>query len=284
MKFLFVVFQYLIPQHSLSRLAGKLAECEWPWLKNRLIKWFIAHYDVDMTEAEQNDYRQYPHFNAFFTRALRSDVRTIDNAADSIVSPADGSISEIGRIDRQTLLQAKNWYYRLDQLLADPASAERFRNGHFATIYLSPRDYHRVHMPVAGKLRSMTYVPGDLFSVNDTSASSISNLFARNERVVCLFDTAFGEMALILVGAVIVAGIETRWAGQVAPPNRRLQQTDYSQPSQPELAKGEEMGRFKLGSTAIVLFTEGQAEWLQALQHGDAVRLGEVIGQGQSGN
>ena len=280
MKFLFVLSQYLLPQHGLSRLGGLLAECEWPWLKNILISVFISYYRVDMSEAAEEDHRNYRSFNDFFTRSLRPGARPVVNSDHSIVSPADGSISEIGRIEDNCLLQAKGWQYRLETLLADQALADTFRNGDFATVYLAPRDYHRVHMPVAGTLKSMTYVPGDLFSVNNTSASSISNLFARNERLVCVFDTDMGPMALILVGAMIVAGIETVWAGQVAPPPRQLRTVTYGGEQAPiRLEKGEEMGRFKLGSTAIVLFAENRADWQEYLHHGSSLKMGEQIGK-----
>ena len=273
----FIILQYLLPQHLLSRLVGKLAECRLPWLKNLLIRRFIAQYNVDMSEAVDSTPEAYANFNAFFTRALKDDARPIDDA--HVVCPADGAISQLGEINRGRIFQAKGQDYSLQTLLGDDkALTAEFDGGSFATIYLSPRDYHRVHMPVDGTLRSMTYVPGKLFSVNTTTAENVRSLFARNERAICVFDTEFGPMAMILVGAMIVAGIETVWDGQVAPPPRQITTRNYPQDA-PSLKKGEEMGRFKLGSTVILLFGKDKIDWLDKFEALSPTRLGEALGE-----
>ncbi len=276
---LFIFFQHLVPQHLLSRCTGWLAELEHPaWLKNWVIARFIDHFDVDMSEAREPDHQRYANFNAFFTRALVDDARPIDDDAD-VVCPADGAISQLGTINYGRVFLAKCQDYSEVELLGgDPEWASRFAGGHFATIYLSPRDYHRVHMPVAGKLLATTYIPGDLFSVNTVTAQNVERLFSRNERLVCYFDTEFGPMAMILVGAMVVAGIETVWSGQVAPPPKTPLSQDYAQLPEPvALAKGEEMGRFKLGSTVILLFPEGAIDWDARYGAGSPTRLGEAL-------
>ncbi len=278
MKSLFVKLQYFLPQQWLSRLTGALAELRHPlWLKDWMISTFIRAFGVDMAEAEDRYPEAYPSFNAFFTRPLRSGARPLSEAA--VVCPADGSISQIGRIEESSLLQAKGRHYSTWSLLGgDEVRAAQFRNGHFATIYLSPRDYHRVHMPIDGELVATRYIPGKLFSVNGTTAAGVDRLFARNERLVCYFDTAAGPMAMVLVGAMVVAGIETVWEGQVAPPPRAMLQRDYRElPDPVRLAKGEEMGRFKLGSTVILLFPEDAVSWMPNYAAGTPTRLGEAL-------
>lgn len=273
----FIILQYLLPQHLLSRLVGKLAECRLPWLKNLLIRRFITQYKVDMSEAVESAPEAYANFNAFFTRALKDGARPIADAP--VVCPADGAISQLGEVNRGRIFQAKGQDYSLQTLLGDDkALTAEFDGGSFATIYLSPRDYHRVHMPVDGTLRSMTYVPGKLFSVNTTTAENVRSLFARNERAICVFDTEFGPMAMILVGAMIVAGIETVWDGQVAPPPRQLTTRSYPQEA-PTLKKGEEMGRFKLGSTVILLFGKDKIDWLDKFEALTPTRLGEALAE-----
>lgn len=279
MKTLFIMLQYLVPQHLLSRCTGFLAELRHPrWLKNLMIRAFIRVFGVDMKEARAPYPEAYPSFNAFFTRPLRAGARPLAEAA--ILCPADGRISQIGRIEESSLLQAKGRHYSSWALLGgDEARAAQFRNGHFATIYLSPKDYHRVHMPIDGELLATRYIPGKLFSVNGTTAAGVERLFARNERLVCYFDTAAGPMAMVLVGAMVVAGIETVWEGRVAPPPRAVQQRDYRElPAPVRLAKGEEMGRFMLGSTVILLFPEGRIEWSPAYAADSTTRLGEALG------
>ncbi|WP_373081110.1 archaetidylserine decarboxylase [Zhongshania sp.] len=280
MNIAFIILQYLLPQHLLSRLVGKLAETQIPWLKDLLISRFIAQYKVDMSEAADPDYRNYSNFNAFFTRALKPDARPIAPGPADIACPADGAISQLGQIIDGRIFQAKGQDYSLLQLLGgDREAAAQFSGGSFATVYLSPRDYHRVHMPLAGTLQSMTYIPGALFSVNTTTAENVQGLFARNERAVCLFETEAGPMAVILVGALIVAGIETVWDGQIAPPPSGIKTTDYRKGAREiYLEKGEEMGRFKLGSTAIVLFAKDRAQWADKFEATTPTRLGEVLG------
>ncbi len=281
MKLLFILLQYLTPQHLLSRLVGCLAASEIPWLKNTFIDLFRRRFDVDMSEALEEDPRAYPSFNAFFTRALKPDARPLDADPAALLCPADGFISQVGALGGDAILQAKGQYYSAQRLLGgDAALAAPFAGGHFATIYLSPRDYHRVHMPLAGRLVRTLYVPGDLFSVNQTTADNVPNLFARNERLVCLFETEAGPMAVVLVGAMIVAGIDTVWAGPVAPLGRRVIDTDFAAPPAPvELARGAELGRFRLGSTAIVLLPNGSVEWRADAVAGSAVRMGTTLGR-----
>lgn len=277
---LFIMMQYLLPQHLLSRLAGKLANCQWSAVKAPFIRWFIQRYKVDMTQALEPDPTAYASFNAFFTRALRADARPLQGDDSCVVSPADGVISQLGPVRDGLLLQAKGRRFSLRALLGgDKALAEEFDEGCFATIYLSPRDYHRVHMPLPGVLREMTYVPGKLFSVNQLTAERVDDLFARNERLVCIFDTDFGPMALILVGAMIVGSVDTVWAGQATPAPHGLRKTDYSQQRPAvQIARGGEMGRFKLGSTVIAVFAENRVELNAALAPGKAVNMGTTLG------
>lgn len=279
--FLFILSLYLMPQHLISRVVGRLANTQVSFIKNTFVRWFIGRYGVDMSQAIEPDYRRYATFNDFFTRALKEGARPLCEEAGAVLCPADGAINEIGRIEAGRLLQAKGRNYSLLTLLGgDEEDARLFEGGHFATVYLSPKDYHRVHMPLTGRLSKMVYVPGQLFSVNDTTAQHVPDLFARNERLVCLFDTDdAGPMAVILVGAVIVAGIETVWAGQIAPPPKTAQATDYRSPLAPvTLARGAEMGRFKLGSTAIVLFGPDAVQWEAHLGHCSAVSMGQKLG------
>lgn len=279
-KDLFVFSQYLLPQHWLSRAAGWLADSQVSWIKTPFISWFAKKYRVDMREAQQESLYAYPSFNAFFTRALKPDARPIDGSEKDIVSPADGAISQLGEIEDGRIFQAKGKDFSLIELLGgDSQRAKPFMGGEFATIYLSPKDYHRVHMPVTGRLKEMVYVPGKLFSVNQATAEGVPELFARNERVVCLFDTEFGPMAMVLVGAMIVASIETTWAGTVTPPMRRLKSWSYDDAALAPitLEKGEEMGRFKLGSTVILCFGQDAIDWEEALEAGSPVKMGEKI-------
>lgn len=277
---LFVWMQYLLPQHLISRVTGRLAETRIGWIKNYLISLFIKRFQVDMSEAEQPDPQAYAHFNAFFTRALKPGARPLAADPAQLLSPADGVISEMGPITEGRILQAKGQTYSLQRLLGgDLSRAQPYVGGSFATIYLSPKDYHRVHMPVQGKLLETLYVPGQLFSVNQTTADQVPNLFARNERLVCFFETPAGPMAMILVGAMIVAGIETVWDGQVAPPARRVTVKNFADPAPILLERGAEMGRFKLGSTVILLFGPQAVAWRDDLAAGSAVRMGEGVAQ-----
>lgn len=273
----FIALQKLLPQHLLSRTVGSLAASEQPWLKNLLIQRFARRYDIDMSLAANPDLTSYPSFNAFFTRPLRDGVRPIDMASGSIACPADGAISQLGRIDGDAVFQAKGQSFSLRQLIGVDSLAEPFAGGSFATVYLSPRDYHRVHMPLAGTLTDTVYVPGELFSVNAVTADHVPGLFARNERLVCLFDVTHQgrslRMAVVLVGAMIVAGIETVATGRMTP-NSVFEHRHH----QLRLTKGAELGRFYLGSTAIVVLPEGCADWLDTLKAGSPVRMGEKIG------
>ena len=279
MDTIFIFFQHIVPQHLLSRCTGFLAELRQPiWLKNWAIGLFMRHFGVNMNEAEEPDHERYANFNEFFTRPLKEGVRPIADA--DILCPADGAISQLGDIREGLCFQAKGKYFSTEELLAgDGARAARFAGGRFATIYLSPRDYHRVHMPVSGRLSATSYIPGKLFSVNGTTADNVDRLFARNERLVCYFETERGPMAMVLVGAMIVAGIETVWSGQVAPPPKHPLVTDYREPPAPvELDKGQEMGRFKLGSTVILLFPKDSMAWDEGYGADSPTRLGESLG------
>ena len=274
----FILLQKLVPQHGLSRVVGKLATSRFAPLKNRLIAKFIKHFRVNMNESLIEDYRQFEHFNAFFTRALKPDARPICQG-DKIACPADGNISAFGAIAADTLLQAKHHKYTLSALLGgNQTMAKTYLNGRFMTVYLSPKDYHRVHMPLDGVLQSTTYVPGTLFSVNQTTTESIPDLFARNERLICEFESPQGPLVLILVGAMIVAGIETVWGGTHAPFKPQPQLIYQANPEAVSLKKGDEMGRFKLGSTVIMLFPENRIDWNPDLSHGMLTKMGQPIG------
>jgi phosphatidylserine decarboxylase len=270
---LFSLIQYPLPHHLLSRLVGRLADCRLPWLKDALIRAFIRQFRVDMREALDPDPSNYPSFNAFFTRPLKDTARPI---GEGLVSPADGTLSQFGRLEHGRLIQAKGHDFSATDLLGgDPEAAQRYQDGSFATVYLSPSDYHRVHMPLAGTLREMVYVPGRLFSVNAATTHHVPNLFARNERLVCHFDTEHGPMALVLVGAMIVAAIETVWAGQITPlPRGGVQRIRFDTPV--HLEKGAEMGRFKLGSTVVMAFAEPMD--FDALTPEQKVQMGERLG------
>jgi phosphatidylserine decarboxylase len=273
---LFVWLQHVLPQHALSRLILRATRVRSPWFKNRLVRGFVNLYPVDMTEALQADPSSFATFNEFFTRALKPGARSIDPDPNSIACPADGAISEAGSIEGDQLLQAKGRRYTLGELLASQPWAKSFEGGSFATIYLAPFNYHRVHMPLRAQLRSTVYVPGRLFSVNAITARYVPRLFARNERVLTLFDTAFGQLALVLVGALNVGSIATVWAGDITPAKRR-QVTEL--PSPPLwLDKGEELGRFNMGSTVILLFQRGHARLNPQLRAGTIVRLGQSLG------
>jgi len=275
----FITLQELLPQQQLKRLVGKIAASEKPWLKQLFIDRFIKAYGVNMEEALQSDPKAYRSFNEFFTRPLKPGVRPLATAADAVLCPADGVISAIGNIDDDSLIQAKRKRYSATALLGgDAARAALFRDGTFATVYLSPKDYHRVHSPLLGTLREMIYVPGKLYSVNQTTADHIDNLFAINERVVCIFDTQHGPMAVVLVGAMIVAAVETVWAGRVAPGFTAVTTQHYEQ-GEVVIAKGGEVGRFLLGSTAIMLFGAGMVEWQMDLSNGPGVQMGQQVGR-----
>ena len=275
-------YQDYLPQHLLSGLMYKLSRYTWAPLKNILIKSFIRTFGVDMTIAEQPDPSKYPHFNAFFTRALKQEARPIDSSADAIVSPVDGVVSQIGHITDGKLIQAKGKTFTLTALLAgDNKLADKFVDGHFITLYLSPRDYHRIHMPLAGNLQSMIYVPGKLYSVSPAMTEAVDNLFARNERVINIFDSDIGFMALIMVGAIFVGSMETVWAGEITPATNRSTTTKHYQDnnSLTQISKGEEAGRFNMGSSVILLFEKDKLQWINDLKPDHPVTLGEKIAE-----
>ncbi|WP_163370726.1 archaetidylserine decarboxylase [Endozoicomonas acroporae] len=278
---LFAAIQYVLPHHLISRVVYYFVECQITWFKNGLIRWAIDHYHVNMSEAKREGAEEYRHFNDFFTRSLKDGARPLPEDPEMIVSPADGVISQIGDIKNGRIFQAKGHDYSLVELLGgDLELGQEFMGGKFATIYLSPKDYHRVHIPAAGSLHKMVHVPGRLFSVNQGTVENIPNLFARNERVVSIFDTEYGPMAVIMVGAINVASIETVWAGLVTPQRGQVATTTYGEASQSvELSRGDELGRFKLGSTAIVLFGKNQIEWLENWQPGLSIKMGEALAQ-----
>lgn len=270
-----VYLQYLLPQHVLTHLLGLLANCQQPWLKNTFIYWFQQRYQIQLNEAISQDYRAYPTFNAFFTRQLQPHLRPIAPSANSITSPADGTISQIGPIHQQSLIQAKGFDFSLSTLLAgDKEACAPFVNGQFTTIYLSPRDYHRVHMPIAGTLIKSIFIPGRLFSVNAATAATIPNLYARNERLVCLFETAMGKVAVIFVGAMIVGSIKPAWLPQPIK-STTIAQEIHSPPK--PFQKGEELGLFQLGSTVILLFEAEKIDWHPLLAANSSLKFGQEI-------
>ncbi|MBO8135508.1 archaetidylserine decarboxylase [Dickeya fangzhongdai] len=278
-----IALQHLLPKVWLTQLAGWGADRQAGMLTKLVIDLFARIYKVNMQEAQQPDTASYRSFNDFFVRPLKPGIRPVDPLPNRLVLPADGTISQLGTIDDDRILQAKQHDYTLEALLAgNYIIADLFRDGLFVTTYLSPRDYHRVHMPCDGILRDMIYVPGDLFSVNPLTAANVPNLFARNERVICLFDTPFGPMVQILVGATIVGSIETVWAGVVTPPREGIIKR-WAYPMEGEdaviLEKGDEMGRFKLGSTVINLFAKDRVQLMPGLASQSATRMGEAMAE-----
>jgi phosphatidylserine decarboxylase len=275
--------QYPVPHHLVSRLVGVATQQNRPWVRDPLIHWFIRRYGVDLSEAHEPTPEAYPDFQSFFTRALRPGARPLCPGDEAVACPADGRLSQLGDLDDGTSLRAKGAHFDLADLLGgSPQRAAPFRGGSYATVYLSPRDYHRVHMPVDGVLREMVHIPGRAFSVNPATTAHVPGLFARNERVVARFDTANGPMALVLVGAMLVASIATVWAGTITPPRgRRVRQWTYPEGNGEAitLAQGEEMGRFNLGSTVIALFGPDQTTWAADVAEGQAVQMGQCMGR-----
>ena len=274
-----VAFQYIMPQLYLTQLAGWFAQQKWGAVTHFVIKAFAKKYNVDMSEAKKENFSDYESFNQFFIRELKDDARKINENPTALCLPADGRVSQIGHIDDERLLQAKGHFFSLSDLLAgDEELVHTFKNGEFATIYLSPRDYHRVHIPCDATLRKMIYVPGDLFSVNPFLAEHVPNLFARNERVICVFDTAFGPMVQILVGATITASMSTVWAGVINPPRTgEIKVWTYQGDNAIKLTKGQEMGAFQLGSTVINLFPANSVTLAEHLEVDVPVRMGEIL-------
>jgi len=274
-----ITLQYAMPKHAISRLVGKLAAAKMGWLTTKLIEMFIKNYGINMNEAKLKKASDFETFNDFFTRELEEGARTIDQDSSSLCYPVDGAISQQGDIVEGKLIQAKGFDYSLTSLLGgDARTAAPFQQGKFSCIYLSPKDYHRIHMPMAATLREMIYVPGELFSVNPLTANNVPDLFARNERVVTIFDTEHGSFAMVLVGATIVASIETTWAGTITPPaGKDIFRWQYPAKGVDAITfnKGDEMGRFKLGSTVVSTFSPNMIEFNPNAGPETVTRLGE---------
>ena len=276
---LFCKLQTILPQHLLSRIAGYLSNCEQTSIKNWLIRHIMQRYQIDLSYALETDPMQYKSFNAFFTRALAPDARPFTIADDTVLSPADGCLTQYGAYTADQLIQAKGHHFSAIELLgAEFDDLDTFRQGNFATVYLSPRDYHRVHLPMAGTLRAMTHIPGRLFSVNQATSLHIPNLFARNERVACFFETAAGPMAVVFVGAMLVASIVTQWHGVVTPSDQQhIQHWDYFSSEQQHFEQGAEIGHFRFGSTVIVLWPQ-HTDFNPKFKAGDAIQMGQCLG------
>jgi phosphatidylserine decarboxylase len=276
-KRLGTLIQYITPQHLLTWLAGWLSTRRWAWLKNWEISYFINRYNVDLSAALNSNPLEYPDFNSFFTRHLKPGLRPIVQEPNEVACPADGCVSQMGRIESDRLFQAKGFHFTLSDLLGGNAPlADEFRDGQFSTIYLSPKDYHRVHMPYTGTLRETIFIPGQLFSVNQQTAAEVPNLFARNERLVCIFDTDVGPMAVIFVGAMLVGSICTTWG--TTPSKKISRQTFLSTgPGMIRIERGEELGYFKMGSTVITLFSKEKIEWAAALTENSSTQVGQLF-------
>ena len=273
------IIQYLLPKQLLTSLFGWLAKKQLGKVSTWIIQGFMKLYKIDLSEAKLENAEDYKTFNDFFARKLKEDARPIDSAVNSIVMPADGTISQFGTIQDNLLLQAKGHYYSLESLLACHSDMIKFfKNGSYATTYLSPKNYHRFHMPCDGVLREMIYVPGSLFSVSQATTECIPNIFARNERVICLFETDFGPMAQILVGATIVGSIEVQWEGCITPPREGIMKR-WVYSGEVKLAKGQDMGCFKLGSTVITLFASNTIEFDSHLKVGNTTRVGQKLAE-----
>ncbi|MBT8141846.1 MAG: phosphatidylserine decarboxylase [Gammaproteobacteria bacterium] len=272
----FIFLQHIIPQHFLSRTMHKIARVRTAWFKNFLIRNFVKIYNIDMLDYGHKDELDFESFNDFFTRALMDGARPIHSAQQTLCSPVDGAMSQSDRIENGQIIQAKGMHYSARRLLGDSVWAETYANGNFSTIYLAPFNYHRIHMPIDGKLVKMRYIPGKLFSVNLTTADNVDALFARNERVVCEFETALGKLIMVLVGAVFVGSIETVWAGEITPAKPRTAFDEEYVDKNISLRRGEEMGRFNMGSTVILLSDNPDLIFDKDL---DVVRLGECIAE-----
>ncbi len=272
-----LLLQYLLPQHILSRLVAKIANCRSFFIKKFIIKQYSKFYHIDMTEALEPNLDNYPTFNDFFTRALKPDARPIAADNQTIISPVDGKIWQIGAVNTK-MITAKGKSFTLDQLFADTKDATAFSNANFAVLYLAPSNYHRIHMPLAGKLEAMRHIPGKLFSVSPAVTDQIPDVFARNERVISLFNTPYGKMAVIFVGAIIVGSIETKWSGVVTPSNQKDITNWHYLEQNLTFAHGEEIGKFKLGSTVILLFPEGTMQWEKNLTPETPIKMGQKLG------
>jgi phosphatidylserine decarboxylase len=281
----FAAVQRVLPTRFLSWLMFKLTRIRAPWFKNPFIRVFMRGFDIRLDEAVGGHPEDYEHFNAFFTRALKPGMRPLDADAQALLCPVDGTVSQLGDIESNTIFQAKHHRYRVDELLGGDAQlAQSFSGGRFCTIYLAPYNYHRIHMPVGARLREWIYVPGRLFSVNPATARAMPRLFARNERVVAIFDSDCGPLAMVLVGALFVGSMETVWAGLITPPHRRSGIDRYTPGGPLHLARGEEMGRFNMGSTVILLAGPKAVEWSERFGPTSRVRMGESIGQWTRGS
>ncbi|TXR54980.1 phosphatidylserine decarboxylase [Reinekea thalattae] len=277
---LFLMAQFVLPHHAISRLAGALANCSWKPVRLGLIRLFSKRFKVSLAEAEISNLEQFANFNDFFTRALKPEARPIDARANQWVSPADGVISQLGEIDDGKILQAKQHNYSLLTLLGnDSEMAKRYHNGQFMTVYLSPKDYHRIHIPADATLVKTIHVPGKLYSVNQLTSETVNGLFAKNERLVCEFESAEGRFVMVLVGAMIVASIETRWAGVITPIKKQLSYADFSNAQPISFSKGDEIGRFRLGSTVIVAFEPNAINFAASLCAGSEIHMGQAIGE-----
>jgi len=273
-----VLPQYFIPQHFISSLVYRITRCETPWFKNVLIKLFISVFDVDMSLANNPDPESYSSFNTFFTRELSTEARPISLDEKTILSPVDGAVSQTGDIQNDTIIQAKGKSYTLKDLLVEDELVTMFTGGTFATLYLSPKDYHRIHMPVSGQLKRMIYVPGKLFAVNSHTVRVVDSVFARNERVINIFNTDTGAMAMVMVGALNVGSMDTVWAGEITPAKKRvINDMQYSE-GDVRLQQGQEMGRFNMGSTVILLFPKDVMQWSDEMIAEKTIIVGEGIG------
>ncbi|MDH3325189.1 MAG: archaetidylserine decarboxylase [Gammaproteobacteria bacterium] len=280
-----IIPQHILPHHLLSAIMHAITRSKITYFKNFAIRTIIKIYDVDMKDAVASDPTDYPSFNHFFTRQLKPNARPICAGEHTIASPVDAKVSQLGEIDENRIFQAKGHSYTVEKLLGDNEMAKMFAGGEFATLYLSPRDYHRIHTPLHGKLKKMIHIPGKLFSVNAVTAENVPELFARNERVVTLFDTDAGPMAAVLVGAIFVSSMETVWAGTITPPaGKKVRKWDYDSETDTssnlnlELNKGDELGRFNMGSTVILLFPKDKMTWNSTLKAGSSVFMGQEIG------
>jgi len=275
----FALLQELLPQHLLSRTMHRLARSETPWVRNAILRTVLRAYpQIDLAEAANPDPFAYPSFNAFFTRALKPGVRPLAGGERDLVSPVDGTMSQLGTVRDGQLLQAKGMHYTASALLADPAAAARYDGGTFACIYLAPYNYHRIHMPLAGRLTATRYVPGQLFSVNAATARTVTGLFARNERVVCEFDTELGPLAVVMVGALFVGSVETVFAGEINPPAKRGGAVSSIEAGLGrQFARGEELGRFNMGSTVVLLLGHRATRFADKLGPGSKLRLGQAL-------
>jgi phosphatidylserine decarboxylase len=276
---LVTMLQYLLPHHLLSRLIGKLAKSERVWIKNLLIDIFIWHYKIDMTSAVETDPHQYHSFNSVFIRILRAEVRPIDANERAVISPVDACISQFGIITDRKLIQAKGVTFDLQSLLSDKLKkyADKLRNGNFITLYLSPSDYHRIHMPLEGKLLAMAHIPGKLFSVNRFAVEHIPQLFARNERIAVIFETKSGPMAIVMVGAMLVASIKVSWEKEIIVSPKAVTFWDYTGQNI-AFSRGEEIGYFEFGSTVIIILPKDNLNWSKELQLNSKVKMGQGLG------